>query len=105
MNFCPECGLILEPASTTCECGWYLKSEPDVEYKKPFVPEQKLADVLAKIRKPHNSQWWATDKVETVSQVQHIVRQAQHFGPLSPAHRFLEDCIEAGVITADYQLA
>lgn len=42
--------------------------------------------------------WWTPAKVRNQQQVDFIVMQANHFGPMSVAGRFLDECREAGVI-------
>lgn len=62
---------------------------------------KKIATAATKPRLP----WWTPDKVRNQAQVDFIVMQARHFGKDSDAGRFLYDCISAGVITQDLEIA
>jgi len=72
------------------------------EYRKPSEAIMNELKRVAKTRP--TGEWWTVDKVENEFQVAHIVRQAQHFGALSPASRFLDECKAAGIITHDNRL-
>lgn len=42
--------------------------------------------------------YWTVDRIRNQAQVDHIIRQANHFGPMSIAGRFYADCLTAGAI-------
>lgn len=111
MITCPECLSPIELGSTTCECGWYLKYEPAVEYRLPpeakwTPPPKPLVGAIKRgMARRAPGPYWTPDRVVNHAQVAHIVRQAQTFGPISVAGRFLQQCIDAGVITSDHRLA
>lgn len=104
---CPDCDRPLHGKST-CPCGWYDKSSAEPEYRAPAkwsAPSQKVMDAIKRASKAKSMfPYWTPERVTTPAQIAHIVRQAQCFGPLSPAGRFLAECIEKGVITSDYTL-
>jgi hypothetical protein len=82
----------------------YVALPPPVKTK----PNAEQAEILRKVataavnpRMP----WWTPDKVRNQAQVDFIVMQAKHFGKDSDAGRFLYDCISAGVITQDLEIA
>lgn len=104
---CPDCDRPLH-GKATCPCGWYDKSSPEPEQREPVKwapPAQKVMEALKRAAKPKTAfPYWRPEIVTTQAQVNHIVRQAQCFGALSPAGRFLTECQDRGVITSDYRL-
>lgn len=42
--------------------------------------------------------WWTVDRVRNQAQVNYIILQANHFGRMSPAGRFYDQCVDAGII-------
>lgn len=69
-------------------------------------PDPRVLDAIkgmARRRQPRG-QWWTPDRVENQSQVDFITMQARQFGEMSQQGRFLEQCINAGIITPDGRL-
>lgn len=59
---------------------------------------EQLADLMAATKPRRSGPFWTIDRVVNQTQVDHVVRQALHFGDESPAGRFLGACIAAGAI-------
>lgn len=74
-----------------------LLPAPVVERVQPS-PEtlEKFRAAAANMGRP--KRFWVPENVVNSSQVNFIVLQAQHFGPMSAAGRFLDECKAAGVI-------
>jgi hypothetical protein len=75
-----------------------VKTQPSAEQAAAL---ERVATAKLNPRMP----WWTPDKVKNQQQVDFIVMQARHFGKDSDAGRFLYDCISAGVITQDLEIA
>ena len=102
---CPVCDKPVR--GTKCVCGWIVPP-PTVAKPVYVAPEEykrrdPTPEQLAAIRKlassgPRTGAYWTVSKVVNQTQVDHIIRQANHFGPISAAGRFHQDCMDAGVI-------
>lgn len=66
--------------------------------------QSKVDAVMQGLKSRGRGVWWTPERVENHAQVDYIVLQAQRFGLMSAAGRFLHDCIAAGRITADHKL-
>ena len=57
-----------------------------------------IEELKASLAKARSGPWWAPERVKNQRQVDFIIMQANHFGAMSAADRFLQDCKAAGVI-------
>lgn len=80
-----------------------VRNVPNMQNKAlSYVPQPAPAHAMEKIkalvRETPAGPWWRPERVKNQAQVDFIIRQADHFGPGSSAGRFLQECIDAGVI-------
>lgn len=116
--YCPECEAQLYGECTACECGWYEREplerptmpahaaaapEPQLPRYEP-TPEAREAIKRAARADRHTGPYWRPEVVVNEAQVAFVCRQALHGGSMSPAGRFLDECIAAGSITRDHKL-
>lgn len=83
--------------------GAAYQSVPQLEHKRT-VDAATLQRIAPTLRARVGGPYWAPDKVRNQQQVDFIRLQADHFGLLSAAERFLRDCQVVGIITHDYRL-
>lgn len=72
-----------------------------------IVPSPERAEEFRKAvagRRQRMGAYWTPDKVVNAAQVDFIVQQARHFGSMSSADRFLDECKAFGCISAENQL-
>lgn len=77
---------------------------PQIEHKREATDRATLSRMVSAARPRHSGHWWTPDKVRNQQQVDFIKLQADHFGDMSQAGRFLRECQAAGIITHDYRL-
>jgi hypothetical protein len=69
-----------------------------LEYAPQPAPPHAMEKIKAFVGRQQRGPWWTPERVRNQAQVDHIIRQANHFGQDSSAGKFLQDCIRAGVI-------
>lgn len=70
-----------------------------LEHKSEPPPDEVLDRIKSLVdRGEGRFPWWKPERVVNQRQVDFIILQAERFGELSPAGRFMQECIEAGVI-------
>lgn len=74
---------------------------PRIEHKRQAPAESVLQRIRDMTKRHLPGPFWTVDRIENHHQVRFVVTQAQNFGPISAAGRFLDECKRAGVITAD----
>lgn len=93
------------PADVIGRIEAYPKAhQPRLDHKKMIPAPAVMERMRAMVKPKTTGRYWTVDKVVNQAQVDFIKRQADHFGHMSEAHRFLLDCQAAGCITHDYRL-
>lgn len=106
---CPnhKCQRAISVEATSCVCGWRASAapvEPDRNYIEPpakrYQPTAEQRQILRDFitRTPNTGPWWTVERVRNQAQVDHIIRQANHFGQGSVAGEFYDQCRKAGII-------
>lgn len=81
----------------------HLALPPPPKGKPSHEVMEKFRNAVAKIG-TRSGPWWIPERVRNWGQVNFIVIQANRFGHLSPAARFLQECKDFGCITEDNQM-